>query len=182
MKLVFLDRDGVINRFPGKGVYVTSQEQFEFLPGIFEAIRRLTEAGCEIHVVSNQGCVSRGLISEEALSKMTGHMLAEIKKHGGNIRKVHYCLHQRSDECECKKPKLKLFHEAIGNRMLDMKQVYFAGDSQEDIEAGKNLGCRTVLVLSGRTDKAGVADLSVKPDVVKKNLEEAARWILQEKS
>ena len=182
MKLVFLDRDGVINRFPGKGFYVTREEDFVFLPRAKEALRELTVAGCEIHVISNQGCVSRGLIAQEVLDRMTADMLAEVRKHGGNIQKVHYCVHQKTDHCECKKPKLKLFFEAISGRALDMKQVYFVGDSVEDMEAGKNLGCRTALVLSGRTEESDLRDFPVKPEVIKKDLWEASEWILQKKS
>lgn len=181
MKLVFLDRDGVINRFPGKGIYVVNQEDFHFLPRVFGAIRSMTEAECEIRVVSNQGCVSRGLITKKALGEMTDRMLKEIRRHGGDVREVHYCLHQKADNCVCKKPKLQLFYDAIAERTLDMRNVYFVGDSLEDMEAGKNLGCRTVLVLSGRTQEADLADFPAKPDIVKKDLWEASQWILQEK-
>ncbi len=182
MRLVFLDRDGVINHFPGKGQYVTCDADFSFLPRAVDAIRLLTEAGSEIHVVSNQGCVSRGLITLEGLDAMTAHMRREIEAGGGRLRGVHYCVHQKSDNCECKKPKLKLFKEAIAGRALDPKDVYFVGDSPEDLEAGKDLGCRVVLVLSGRIAEADVPALSVKPDAVKKDLWEAVRWILEKKS
>ena len=181
MRLVFLDRDGVINRFPGKGLYVTRQEEFVFLPRVFEALRELTEAGCEIHVVSNQGCVSRGMITREALDGMTGRMLQDIQKHGGRIQKVHYCVHQTSDRCECKKPKLKLFYDAIARREIGMEKIYFVGDSAEDIEAGKDLGCRTALVLSGRTAKSDLQDFKPRPEAVKEDLWEAVQWILHQK-
>ncbi len=182
MKIVFLDRDGVINRFPGKGLYVTRQEDFQFLPRAFEAVRLLTEAGCEIFVISNQGCVSRGLITEKALGLMTSGMIEEIQKHGGKIKKVYYCPHQKSDNCDCKKPKIKLFQEALEGRTPDMKEVYFVGDSIEDMEAGAALGCRTALVLSGRTAPEDVASFPVKTGTVKKDIWEAAEWILREKS
>ncbi len=179
MKIVFLDRDGVINRFPGKGVYVTRQEDFQFLPRAVDAIRRLKEAGCEVYVVSNQGCVSRGLITEKKLAEMTGRMMEEIRRHGGDISRVLYCPHQKSDNCDCKKPKVKLFLEAIAGRNPDMSDVYFAGDSEEDIQAGKNLGCRTILVLSGRTTAEELGSFPLKADAVKKDLWEAVEWILR---
>ncbi len=182
MKLVFLDRDGVINRFPGKGQYVTRDEDFFFLPRAVDAVRALTQAGCEIHVVSNQGCVSRGLVTLEALEAMTSRMLREIEAAGGRIRKVHYCVHQKSDNCDCKKPKLKLFKEAIAGRILDLKNVYYVGDSPEDLEAGRDLGCRMVLALSGRTTREDVPALLVQPEAVKDDLWEAAQWILEKKS
>lgn len=182
MKIVFLDRDGVINRFPGKGLYVTRQEDFHFLPRALDAIRLLTQAGCEIYVVSNQGCVSRRLITEKALAQMTGNMMEAVRQHGGRIDKVFYCVHQKTDLCECKKPKLKLFYEAFAGRQPDLNDVFFAGDSEEDIQAGKALGCRTVLVLSGRTTPEDLPGFPLKPDAVKIDLWEAAEWMLQKKS
>ena len=182
MKIVFLDRDGVINRFPGKGMYVTRVEDFHFLPQTLDAVKRLTEAGCEIHVVSNQGCVSRGLIADEVLMEMTQKMTDQIKRHGGHIQKIHYCKHQTSDNCECRKPKIKLFRDVLHGRNIDLREVYFVGDSAEDMKAGKDLGCRTVLVLSGRNAAEDVAGLPDQPEIVLKDLGEAAEWILQKRS
>ncbi len=179
--IVFLDRDGVINAFPGKGQYVTRQENFQFLPRALEAVRLLTEADCEIYVISNQGCVSRGLITEKALGEMTERMLEEIRAHGGNIQKVYYCFHQKLDNCECKKPKIKLFLEVLGNRKPDMKQVFFVGDSEEDLGAAKNLGCQGILVLSGKTTAEDLSNFPLTPDVVRNDLYEAAQWIIQKK-
>lgn len=174
-----MDRDGVINRFPGKGLYVTRQKDFAFLPGSLSAIRLLTEAGHELRVVSNQGCVSRGYITKDALLKMTTRMLDAISKKGGKIRQVHYCLHQTSDGCGCKKPKLGLIRKAVKGRRSVLKDSFFVGDSQEDMELARKAGSRAVLVLSGRLRKKDVAALASPPDVVKKNLLEAARWILK---
>ncbi len=183
MSVIFLDRDGVINEFPGKGEYVTRWEDFRFIPNAIDAIRRLKEAGFEIHVVSNQGCVSRGLLTLPTLQQMTNRMLKDIENQGGKIDGVFYCIHQTSDQCECRKPKTSLFREATRGRPVAWESTYFIGDSQEDVEAGKNLGCRTMLVLSGRIqNNQEVEGMSFKPDVVKKDLWEAVRWILEEKS
>ncbi len=153
MSVIFLDRDGVINEFPGVSQYVVRLDDFRFIPGALEALRKLTEAGFELFVVSNQGCVSRGLISAKELAVMTDRMTIDIKKSGGRLEGVFYCLHQKSDNCECKKPKIKMFQDALKGRVVDLESVYFIGDSREDVEAGKALGCRTILVLSGRTKK-----------------------------
>ena len=181
MKLVFLDRDGVINAFPGKGLYVTRREEFRLIPEAVEGIRLLTEAGFELHVVSNQGCVSHGLITPKELERLTDSMLKDIAAAGGRIAGVHYCTHQTSDRCDCKKPKTALFLRALKNRPVDMRRVAFVGDSEEDMLAGHALGCRKVLVLSGRLEKKDIENLSVKPDAVKRDLLEAARWLLAEK-
>lgn len=177
MKLLFLDRDGVINRFPGKGLYVTSQEQFQFIPGSIQAIADLTKNGYEIVVVSNQGCVSRGLISLDALQAMTDRMLSDIRRAGGNIARVMYCVHQTSDRCNCKKPKTQLFYDALGPRVIAWKDTFFVGDSMEDMEAAQNLGCGKILVLSGRTQAEDLDDFPVKPDRVCADLLEASQWV-----
>ncbi len=180
--VVFLDRDGVINAFPGKGLYVTEEAQFKFLPGSLEGIRLLKEAGCELYVVTNQGSVARGYITEAALRAMHEKMLAEVKKAGGAIDGVFYCPHQTSDACECKKPKVKLFRQALEGRETDWSKVWYVGDSEEDMAAGRTLGCRTILVLSGRLNEEDVPNVPARPDFVKKDLLEAARWIIREKS
>lgn len=181
MKIIFLDRDGVINRFPGMGAYLTRWEDFYFLPGVIDAIALLSQAGFELNIISNQGCVAHGDISLEGLNDITHRMLKKIEAGGGKIAGVFYCVHQTSDNCDCKKPKTKLFHDALRGRTVDLKSVYFVGDSIEDIQAGENLGCQKILVLSGRNGESDLKDFPVKPDVVKKDLWEAAQWILQKK-
>lgn len=181
-RIVFLDRDGVINEFPGIGNYVTSWEEFRFVPKALDAIRWLTESGYELNVISNQGCVSRGRMTHEALQTLTAKMLKAIEAAGGAIGGVFYCIHETKDQCECKKPKTALFKQAARGRDVHWESTYFIGDSEEDMEAGKNIGCQTVLVLSGRVREAGVDSVHPKPDIVKKDLWEAVSWIIQRRS
>lgn len=177
-RVVFLDRDGVINRFPGKGLYVTRLEDFVLLPGAARAIARLNRSGYDVFVISNQGCVSRGLITPEGLEAITAAMRRGVEAEGGRIAGVHYCVHQTSDACECKKPKTLLFRRALEGRRVDLGATWFVGDSREDVEAGLALGCRTMLVLSGRTGPDDLEALGVRPDAVKRDLEEAVACIL----
>lgn len=182
-RLIFLDRDGVINRFPGFGRYVTRWAEFRFLPHSVKAIAALTRAGYHIAVVSNQGCVARGLITSEGLRALTDRMRRRIERSGGRLDEVYYCEHRASQNCSCKKPKTALFLRALKKRKAaDVRNIFFIGDSAEDMEAGRRLGCRTILVLSGRLKKKDVPDLTHPPDSVKKNLWEAVRWILRKKS
>ena len=181
-KIIFLDRDGVINEFPGMGHYVVSLEEFRMIPGSARAVALLCEAGFEVHVITNQGCVSRGLLSEKWLEAIHDRMRREVGAAGGRFAAILYCPHQTSDACECKKPKPTLFLKAAAGRKVDFSSVYFIGDSEEDILAGKNVGCKTVLVLSGRTNSDNLAEISPKPDFIKRNLLEAAQWITQKKS
>lgn len=181
-RLVFLDRDGVINRFPGKGAYVTRESQLIVLPKALKGLRLLAEAGYDVAVISNQGCVSRGLITKAALKKMTHHLEKKVRAAGGRLNKVYYCYHQTSDHCQCKKPKTLLFKRALKKYHIARKKLYFMGDSQEDIQAAKNLGCRSVLLLSGRLKKRDIRKLETKPDFVKTDLWEAAKWLIKKES
>lgn len=181
MKIIFLDRDGVIGRFPGAGFYVEKPEDFHFLPNAKKAVVLLTKAGFEIHVISNQGCVSKKIITRRMLGRITDKMLSEIEAAGGKIKKVSYCIHQSLDHCDCKKPKTALLEKALGRRKVDPSKLYFIGDSKEDMQTGTNFGCRTILVLSGRNKKKDVKNLPVKPDFVKKDLWGAVKWILEKK-
>lgn len=181
-KFVFLDRDGVLVRFPGKGKYVTRDSQLKPVPRSAEAVALLTRHGFETVVVSNQGCVSRGLITRRRLSQMTRRMLAWIRAKGGRIRKVSYCMHQGSDGCLCKKPRTLLMERAVKGLRLPRRKIFMIGDSDVDVEAGRRFGCRTILVLSGRSKRADVKRLSVRPDLVKKDLWEAAQWLVKKKS
>lgn len=181
-KIIFLDRDGVINHFPGKGLYVVREDAFEFLPGALEALRLLHGAGYESHVVSNQGCVARGMISETDLGRLTDRMRAEVLRAGGCLTGVHYCIHQKTDNCSCKKPLTTLFEKALAGRPVDPASIAMIGDSEEDMEAARRLGFLKVLVLSGRTAVADLAAFAPTPDAVKGDLLEAVRWLLRQKS
>jgi D-glycero-D-manno-heptose 1,7-bisphosphate phosphatase len=180
-RIVFLDRDGVIVRFPGKGKYVTRLSQVRLIPRAARALALLTKAGYEINVISNQGCVSRGLITRSQLKRFTDVMLKGVRAAGGRIRRVYYCLHQASDGCACKKPGTLLLKKAVGARRIDRRTIFFVGDSAEDIGAGKNFGLRTVLVLSGRNKRRDVRSLGIRPDFVKKDLWETAQWLTKRK-
>ena len=182
MQIIFLDRDGVINRFPGKGRYVTRSRELKVFPQALKGIRLLTEAGYRLAVVSNQGSVSRGLLSKKDLDLMTRQMLHKIRAKGGKIHKVYYCIHQTSDQCECKKPKTALYKKALKGSRVDLNKVFVIGDSVEDISAGHALGCQTILVLTGRNQRKDVKFFPLKPHFVKKNLLEAAQWLLKKRS
>lgn len=178
MKAIFLDRDGVVNRYPGHGQYITRLKDFILLKGAPEAICRLTKAGYNIFVVSNQGGVSKGLYTKKTLKSMTDYMLREIKKCGGKIDKVLYCLHTSEMNCPCRKPKTGLLEKAVKGKRLDRKNSYFIGDSLIDVKAGKTFGCKTILVLTGREKIKDSSQWELQPDFVAKNLAQAVSNIL----
>ena len=180
MKLVFLDRDGVINKFPGNGNYVTKVKDFHFLPGVFEALETLTDEGFKIFVISNQAGVGKGIYSKLKLQKITRKMLAEIRKRGGKIEKVFYCTHRSDYGCDCRKPAIGSVRRALGlmdKKIHLAKKAFFVGDTESDILAGHNAGCKTIFVLSGREDRRHMRGWKVKPDHVVNDLLEATRII-----
>ena len=146
-KVVLLDRDGVINadRFG----YITSWDEFTFLPGVKTALRLLAENAYHVHVVSNQSAVGRGLMTEAALDDITARMLSETRLEGGDIGSVHYCLHRPEDDCDCRKPKLGLVKEVVAKYNVDLTRSWLVGDKLTDMELGNAAGCRTILVKSG---------------------------------
>jgi D-glycero-D-manno-heptose 1,7-bisphosphate phosphatase len=95
---------------------------------------------------------------------------------------VEYCLHEDSDNCTCRKPKTGLFKRVLDEKDLNLKEVYFIGDKESDVIAGKNIGCKTILVLCGKTKAVDVENWQTKPDYIKQDLREAVSWLLNEES
>ncbi len=181
MKVVFLDRDGVINEYPGDTRYVTSWEEFHFLPGVKKALARLTESHYKIFIVSNQAGVSKGIYSKERLEEITSRMLRELSESGIRISGVYYCIHRDEDNCSCRKPKIGLLEKALGEHNISkdtLANSFFVGDSIKDIETGKNAGCQTILVFSGKEKSGNQANWSVRPDFTAVDLSEAVSLIL----
>jgi len=184
-KFIFLDRDGVINKDPvacntGKE-YISEWEDFHFLPGALEAIRDLTQNGYSIGIISNQAGVAKGVYTKERLDEITAGMIKEIEKYGGKIYSMQYCIHRNEDNCDCRKPKPGLFKMAAEGLDIDFSNTYFIGDTKRDIQAGKEAGCRTILVLSGKIKNEGeIASWELKPDFIKKDLKEAVRFVIHE--
>lgn len=183
MKYLFIDRDGVINRDPGgwtEHSYVTDWSEFYFIPGTLEALKILKDKGIKVIVASNQGGVNKGIYKKEQLDRVNERMLAEIRKAGGEIEEVFYCIHKDEDNCECRKPKPGMLQTAAKKYNVDIKQIYFIGDDKKDILAGNSAGCKTVLVLSGKSTSQSVKSWDVKPDYIFNNLLEAVTWITKE--
>jgi histidinol-phosphate phosphatase family protein len=175
-KVIFLDRDGVINKDPG---YIKDPDEFEFLPGSLEALKKLNAAEYQIIVISNQAGISKGLYTEEDLRRVNEKMFYETERAGAKIRSAHYCIHGEEDNCSCRKPKTGLLQQATEGMKVNFKETFFIGDKETDIEAGKNIGCQTVLVLTGKLKEKDIPSLEVKPDYIKRDLKEAVNWILE---
>ncbi|MCL6519947.1 MAG: D-glycero-beta-D-manno-heptose 1,7-bisphosphate 7-phosphatase [Armatimonadetes bacterium] len=176
MKVVFLDRDGVINK--NRDDYVKTVDEFEFLPGALEGLARLKEAGYKAVIVSNQAGVGRGLFSLDELEQITKAMLGEIRLTGGEIAGVYYCIHRKDEGCGCRKPEPGLFLKAREELGLDSEGGFLIGDTESDICAGYRAGCTTILVLTGKSSADDVEHWQYKPDYIADNLNSAVEWII----
>jgi len=182
-KIVFLDRDGVINKYPGHFKYVTTLKGFSFLPGAREAIARLTRHGYTIFVISNQAGVGKGEYSQAELDKITRAMHQGVEKAGGKISGVFYCTHRKEENCFCRKPKTGLITAALktlpeSTFSAELADVFFIGDSIIDVETGKAAGLKTIMVFSGRETADDHASWSVEPDYTAQDLSAAVDIIL----
>lgn len=170
MKNIFLDRDGVINKYPGDRLYVTSLRKFKFLPRAKKAIALLNKKGYRVFVVSNQAGVGKGAYAQKTLDAITQYMFDEIRKAGGNIEKVYYCTHRKDAGCACRKPKTGMLKKAAGEFKFSLKGAYFIGDTIRDVLTAHNAGAKSILILSGKEKLANQENWEAKPDFVFKDL------------
>lgn len=151
MKLIILDRDGVINYDSDQ--FIKSPEEWKPLPGSLEAIARLTQAGYRIVVATNQSGVGRGLFDMPTLNAIHEKMHKACAQAGGRIDAVFFCPHAADSSCECRKPKSGMIHEIAERYAMDLKGVPSVGDSLRDLEASARLGAQPILVLTGKGQK-----------------------------
>jgi D-glycero-D-manno-heptose 1,7-bisphosphate phosphatase len=151
MKLIILDRDGVINQ--DSDDYIKSPDEWIPIPGSLEAIAKLNRAGYIVAVVTNQSGLSRGYFELKDLSAMHRKMEVLLSEYGGQVDAVIYCPHGPKEGCACRKPKPGMLRE-IGERFqISLNEVFFIGDSVSDIKAATAAGANPVLVRTGKGEK-----------------------------
>ncbi len=178
-KVVFLDRDGTINR--DSVDFIKRRSEFEFLPGSVDAIRKLTASGFTIFIVTNQSALARQYISFDELTAIHDMMCRSVAASGGKITDIFFCPHLPGDGCDCRKPAPGLIHQACLKYHCKPSDAVMTGDSASDIACGLNAGCsKTVLVRTGK-DPDVEKELrlkQIKADFVAADLLEAAEWII----
>jgi D-glycero-D-manno-heptose 1,7-bisphosphate phosphatase len=148
MQAVLLDRDGVINR--ERANYVRNWHEFEFLPTALSALARLAMLPQPILVVSNQSAIGRGLVTRATVDDIHCQLKEQAEACGGRIDRFYLCPHHPDEGCICRKPKPGLLLQAAQDFSLDLSQCVFIGDSITDYQAAKAVGCRCILVRTGR--------------------------------
>jgi D,D-heptose 1,7-bisphosphate phosphatase len=187
---VFLDRDGTINEEVG---YLDSIDKFKIIPCAFEAIRLINESGMKAVVVSNQAGVARGLFTEDLVRTINDILQTTLRQEGAYIDNYYYCPHHPTEGeepyrqiCDCRKPAPGMLLQAARDLNINLKNSYLVGDRFNDIEAGKKIGVRGVLVKTGfgqgllQDNGPDKVTPENKPDFIAEDILEAVRWILDQ--
>ncbi len=182
-KVVFLDRDGVINK--DSSDYIKSRQEFEFLPKSIEAIRNFTLNGFTVIIITNQSAINRGLTTLQEIMHIHEMMVETVKSRGGLIKDVFFCPHTPEEGCICRKPETGLIRKAQKKYNIDLACSAMVGDSVKDIECAKSAGCRyAVLVKTGngkKSEKTLLKKIDLPnslPDHVSRDLFDASHWII----
>ena len=189
-RAVFLDRDGVINEliyYPEQGIVDSpfTAEQFKLIPGVCEAVNKFHELGFKVIIASNQPGIAKAYLSEDTFGEIRKKMKGELAKQGTFLDEEYYCFHhleakveQLRIDCECRKPKPGLLLQAAKDVDIDLSQSWMIGDGLTDVKAGKDAGCRTILLGRMKCELCGLMDeIDAHPDFIVSNLLEAAELV-----
>lgn len=152
MRLVILDRDGVINE--DSEDYIKSAEEWIPIPGSMDAIARLCRADYRVVVVSNQSGVGRGLFTLDTLNKIHIKMLEHVHQKGGEIDAILFCPHTPEADCACRKPRPGMLRQLADRLKIKLYGVPLVGDSIRDLEAAVAVGALPVLVKTGKGERS----------------------------
>jgi len=146
-KAVFLDRDGVVNVEKN---YLYKIEDFEFIEGIFESLKKVQALGYKIFIITNQSGIGRGYYTKKDFEKLTSWMLQEFRNNEIVISQVEFCPHGPDDNCLCRKPKTGMIDKILEKHNIDLKNSWLVGDKSSDIRCAQNAGIsNTIQVQSG---------------------------------
>ena len=155
MKLIILDRDGVINYDSDQ--FIKSPDEWKPIPGSLEAIALMVQADYRVVVATNQSGVGRGLFDMTTLNAIHDKMHKAAAQAGGRIDAVFFCPHAAEADCLCRKPKTGMFEEIVARYNADMKGVPAVGDSLRDLNCAAKIGAQPILVLTGKGIKTQAA-------------------------
>lgn len=177
MKLVILDRDGVINH--DSAAYIKSPEEWKPIAGSLEAIALLSQAGYRVLVATNQSGVGRGLFEMATLNAIHDKMHRALSLAGGRIDGIFYCPHSYDAGCNCRKPKPGMLEEIAHRFGVSLEGVPLIGDSLRDLQAAAAVGAQPILVLTGKGKKTRKDGDLPEGTVVYDDLAAAVRSLLQ---
>ena len=176
MKLVVLDRDGVVNFDSDQ--YIKSPAEWRPIPGSIEAIARLNQNGWRIAVATNQSGIARGLFDMATLNAINDKMMEMVFRQGGRIDALFFCPHAADEGCNCRKPRTGMLEEIAARFHTDLKNVPSIGDSLKDLQAAESVGAQPILVLTGKGAKTQEEGGLPKKTLVFDDLAAAARHLV----
>lgn len=159
LKLLILDRDGVINY--DSDAYIKSVEEWIPLPGSIEAIAQLSKAGWTVAIATNQSGIARGYYNIATLDAMHARLRTLVAEQGGEVGLVVYCPHGPDEGCDCRKPKPGMLKIISEHYKVPLAGIWFVGDSLGDLEAAKAVDSQPVLVKTGKGEKTQAKNLPV---------------------
>jgi rfaE bifunctional protein nucleotidyltransferase chain/domain len=169
---VFVDRDGTINEHVE---YLSEPGRFVEIPKSFAALKRLKELGYRVVIVTNQPGIGLGYFTKEDFYAVNREMMRQATAVGGAIDKIYFCPHSKAEKCPCRKPDPYFLKRAVEELNIDLGSSFVIGDMTSDVQLGKNAGCRSILVQTGRAGDDGL--YKAEADYVAKDLSDAAAWI-----
>ncbi len=178
-KVIFLDRDGVIN--VDSSEYIKCWEEFEFLPGSLEAMADLSRAGYRLILITNQSIIGRGMVPPAVLEDIHQRMRQAVEAAGAKIWDIFFCPHRPDEGCDCRKPEPGMIFQAKTRHGIDLLQSVMIGDNAKDVKCALNAGCgATLLVQTGCGPRAQktLAAQGIQPTAVVADLKAAAHLIL----
>ncbi len=176
MKLVVLDRDGVINH--DSDLYIKSPAEWRPIPGSIEAIARLNQNGFRVAIATNQSGIGRGLFDMATLNAINDKMMELVFRQGGRVDALFFCPHTAMEDCGCRKPRTGMLEEIAARFHTDLKGVPCVGDSLKDLQAAEAVGAQPILVLTGKGQKTRDAGGLPKKTLVFPDLAEASRHLI----
>jgi len=178
MRLILLDRDGVINE--DSDDYIKAPEEWHPIPGSLEAIAQLHHAGYRVLVLTNQSGLARGLFDPDTLARIHQRMYQALAAVGGAVSGVFFCPHGPGDDCRCRKPLPGLFEEVAQRLQVSLDGVPAVGDSLRDLRAAEAAGARPILVRTGKGRHTEAALPANHGYPVFEDLAAVVRWLLAE--
>jgi len=175
-KILLIDRDGVLNKKAPRGEYITSWEDFVFIPENVKGMRLLAEAGYEFIVISNQAGIARGMVTQEAVDTINLQMKKELARQGIPILDVLVCPHHWDDGCFCRKPSPGMLFKASKDWLFRLDKTFYIGDDPRDCQAACNAGCGSIFI--GERSEVEALSLNEQPKEVFNNLEEAVPFLM----
>lgn len=168
--VIILDRDGtvVFDRH-----YLGDPEGLEFLPAAVTGLRKLHTMGCRFIIITNQSGIGRGILTLEQVKRVNAGLEMMMDTIGAPVTDTYFCPHAPDANCDCRKPATKLLLRAAAEHDFDPAQCIVIGDKPSDIEMGKNVGAKTILI----TTSEFTHGIDSRADIVVHDLNEAAQWI-----